>query len=226
MSKIEVKPVSRKSDLVTQEHEKEILIYDLIINKAFSLNETSALIWQLCNGKNSVSEIAAELSRKMKSPISEDFVWLALEQLKNDNLLANANEIPVDFNGLSRRDVIRKVGFTTLAALPLIASLSAPKAAFGASLAANGTPCTANGQCASTCCGATAAGAANQSCVAMGLESTGSFCRAGCECASICCVSNTCQPGNIPAGSGCVTACQCASKSCNTNTGLCNAVAP
>lgn len=140
MSKTAVKPINRKSDLVTQELEKEILIYDLLTDKAFSLNETSSLIWSLCNGKNSVSEITAELSKKLNSSVGEDFVWFALEQLKKDNLLENGGEILIDFGDLSRREVIRKVGFATLAALPVIAAVSAPSAVRAASTCSTAAP--------------------------------------------------------------------------------------
>lgn len=34
-------PISRKANIVLQEFENEILIYDLSINKAFCLNRTS-----------------------------------------------------------------------------------------------------------------------------------------------------------------------------------------
>ena len=126
MSKKDIRPVSRKANIVVQDYAGEILIYDLTENKAFSLNETSALIWQLCAGDKTVSDIAANLSGKYNSPISEDFVWLALEQLKKDNLLENAEEVEADFGGLSRREVIRKVGVATLVVLPVISSLIAP----------------------------------------------------------------------------------------------------
>lgn len=229
MSKIEINPVSRKSNLVTQELEKEILTYDLIADKAFALNETSTLIWNLCSGKNSVSEITAKLSQQLNSPVSEEFIWLALEQLKQNNLLANGDEITIDFGGLSRRDVIRKVGFASLVTLPFVASLVAPRASQAASVCtspfANGCSCTANGQCQTACCGATASGAANQSCVATGLDATGAYCRAGCECASNCCVGNSCQPGNVGVGGPCTTACQCATDSCNTGAGTCIEIA-
>lgn len=51
---------------LVQELEKEILVYDLGIDKAFCLNKTSAIIWQLCNGANSVADIAELMSRKLK----------------------------------------------------------------------------------------------------------------------------------------------------------------
>jgi hypothetical protein len=38
-----INPKSRQNDLVVQELEGEVLIYDLSINKAYCLNPTSAL---------------------------------------------------------------------------------------------------------------------------------------------------------------------------------------
>jgi hypothetical protein len=37
------KPISRQQNIVVQDLGSEVLIYDLTINKAFCLNETSAL---------------------------------------------------------------------------------------------------------------------------------------------------------------------------------------
>lgn len=154
MLKTTIKPVSRTSDIVVQNFDNEVLIYDLTENKAFSLNETSALVWQLCDGHKTVSEIAKSLSEKLKSPISEDFVMLALEQLKRDNLLENASEVSTDFGGLSRREVIRKVGFASLVALPVISSLVAPLAVQAAS--ACGGNCRCTNATVSSCNGSTA----------------------------------------------------------------------
>lgn len=61
MSKI--KPLARSADIVVQEFGNEVLIYDLRINKAFNLNETSTLVWQLCDGHKSISEIADDLTK-------------------------------------------------------------------------------------------------------------------------------------------------------------------
>lgn len=128
------KPLSRKKDLLTQETNGEVMVYDLKTDKAFCLNETSAIIWELCNGENSISDISAGLGKKLKSSASEDLVWLAIDQLKKDNLIANSEELEnVSFEGMSRRDVIKKVGMGTMIALPIIAGLTAPKAVNAAS---------------------------------------------------------------------------------------------
>ena len=55
-------PLSRRENLVVQEMDNELMIYDLTDNKAFCLNETSAIVWQLCNGKNSITKISSFLS--------------------------------------------------------------------------------------------------------------------------------------------------------------------
>lgn len=194
MSNKEIKPLGRRADIVIQEYGNEILIYDLTIHKAFSLNETSALVWQACDGTKTVGEISRHISRQLKSPVNEDFVWLALDQLKQENLIENEVEISAPFKGLSRREVIRKVGFATMVALPVVASLIAPTAALAqsgcgaATNRPNGCTCSGATNCASNCCGNN--GTSNQ-CVTAGLEPTGSPCRAGCECASGSCPSAT-----------------------------------
>lgn len=121
-------PKARTSEILIQELENELLIYDLRINKAFCLNETSRLVWQLCDGTNSVADIAGLMSRKLKINVSEEFVWLALDGLKKDDLLEKADEFEIDFAGLNRREVIRRVGLASMVTLPIIASVVAPSA--------------------------------------------------------------------------------------------------
>jgi Coenzyme PQQ synthesis protein D (PqqD) len=127
-------PKNRNEDIVMLEMESEILIYDLRTNKTFSLNETSALIWQLCDGKKSVAEISRNLSKKLNKPVTEDFVWLALDNFKKENLLEQSEQFEIDFNGLSRRQLVKKIGFASLLTLPVIASVTAPVAGAAASV--------------------------------------------------------------------------------------------
>src|SRR3712207_613829 len=94
-------PRSRQKDVVVQELLGEVLIYDLKIDKAFCLNETSAMVWLECDGTKSVAEISSAVSRKLNSPVNEAFVWLALDQLKKENLIDNPEEIVSGFEGLS-----------------------------------------------------------------------------------------------------------------------------
>lgn len=147
------KPKTRNENIVVQEMESEILIYDLQTNKAFCLNETSALIYQLCDGTKTVSKISQSLTQTLNQPISDELIWLALDNFKKDNLLEESEQFEIDFNGLSRRQVIKKVGIASMVILPIVSSVIAPSAAMAQSggLALNAA-CTTNSQCQSGNC--------------------------------------------------------------------------
>lgn len=134
-------PQGRTSDIVVQQLEDEVMIYDLSDNKAFCLNKTSAVIWQACNGQRSIAEIAEVSGKILNSLVAEELVWLALEKLKKDNLLEKDTYIEESYNGLSRREVIRKFGFSSMIALPIISSLVAPTASSAASAVCPSAPC-------------------------------------------------------------------------------------
>jgi hypothetical protein len=119
-------PKSRKENLVIQELEGEVLIYDLEKNKALCLNQTSALVWQSCDGNRTIAEISDFVGKQLKTQVDEDVVWLALDQLSKENLVKKELELGGKFKGLSRREVIKKVGLGTMIALPLITALVAP----------------------------------------------------------------------------------------------------
>lgn len=118
-------PKARTENIVVQDLKNETLIYDLITNKAFNLNQTLSIVFNACDGIMTF----AELKRKYK--FADDFIHLALDELKSENLLAENHQSP--FAGINRRDVIKKVGFASLFVLPLISGLVAPQAIQAAS---------------------------------------------------------------------------------------------
>lgn len=135
-------PVARKSGLVIQEVPEEVLVYDVDTNKAHCLNKTAAMVWRSCDGTRSVPEIAEYVGREAGEKVTNDFVWLAIDQLNANDLLEK--RVEADFNGMSRRDVIKRIGLTSMVALPVIASLVAPPTA----LASGSCSCMSSGQCA------------------------------------------------------------------------------
>jgi hypothetical protein len=142
-----VLPVARKDNVVIQEADGDVLIYDLKENKAFCLNQTAAAVWQLCNGGRDVTEIAKQLAPETGGSANEDLVWLALDQLKRENLIERNFE--GIFDGMSRRAVIRKIGLSSMVALPVVASLLAPAAVSAASCTLSNVmlSCTMDAQC-------------------------------------------------------------------------------
>ena len=145
-------PVARKSGLVVQEVPDEVLVYDLESNKAHCLNQSAAMIWKSCDGNTSVSEIAKLVENQAGGKITEDFVWLAIDQLSENNLLEK--QIQSGFEGTSRREVIKKIGLASMVAIPVIASLVAPQSALAAASCACNNPASCgnapNAGCPST----------------------------------------------------------------------------
>lgn len=139
-----IKPVARKKDIIIQEMAGETLIYDLLVDKAYCLNETSSLIWQLCDGTRTLPDIAELLSRQLKTEVSEDMIWLATDQFKKDDLLEAGNVSIPQMSGMSRREVIRKVGMASAVSLPLISVIVAPVAAQMGSCLPPNSPCSFN----------------------------------------------------------------------------------
>jgi hypothetical protein len=121
-------PKSRTFNLTTQEIGDEILIYDLEINRAFSLNQTAALVWQYSDGHNSVHAIAAKLSETLRRLVSEQMIWLALDQLNKENLLLAESVSALSSKGISRRKLLREAALTSAVALPVISAIAAPEA--------------------------------------------------------------------------------------------------
>lgn len=118
-------PSARTKGLVVQEVPNEVLVYDLETDKAHCLNETAAAVWRACDGNRSVREIADSVGLMLGKEVSDDLVWLAIDQLNEHGLLQR--NVATKFNGQSRREALKKIGIASMVALPIIASLAAPK---------------------------------------------------------------------------------------------------
>lgn len=142
-------PIARNNGLVIQEMPDEVLVYDLDSNKAHCLNETAAFVWKSCDGNNSVADIVREFEANAGNRVSEDFVWLAIDQLHENGLMEAGTE--TRFAGQSRRDVLKKIGLASMVALPVIASLVTPQSALAAGSCGcvNPAACAGQGTCPS-----------------------------------------------------------------------------
>lgn len=145
-------PVARENGLVIQETGDEVLVYDLNNNKAHCLNKTAAFVWKSCNGRNTVENITGLIEKEFSQKVDEDLVWLALDQLSKESLLETSVKSKIE--GVSRRDVIKRIGFAAAIALPVVAMLSFPNQALAVSCSASfcgtanpGSGCSAGQLC-------------------------------------------------------------------------------
>lgn len=155
-----ITPIARFENIVVQELPDETLICDLISNRVFCLNKTASEVWKLCDGKNDVSQLNEKLSKKFREKITDDLIWITIDKLSNLELLAETPEKVSDLNYESRREMIKKIGLTSMVALPLVSLIIAPtalSAQSGQTCLANtpnpaGCPCASAIDCSSGCC--------------------------------------------------------------------------
>ena len=144
-------PEARKEGLIVRELSGEVLVYDRDRSKAHCLNSTAALVWQYCDGKTPVSQIARTIESAINVPVDEGVVWLGVEQLNKSKLLKSTT-VPNKMSGLSRRDVMKRIGLAAAVALPVVTSIIAPSAAQAANCLPSGQGCTSSAQCCSQVC--------------------------------------------------------------------------
>ncbi|PYS25412.1 MAG: hypothetical protein DMF72_01745 [Acidobacteria bacterium] len=140
-------PRALRDNLVIRELDDETLVYDTERDEAHCLNQTAALVWELCDGKTSATEAARSIQQELRTNIDSDLVWLAVKQLQKFHLVERATKSP----SVSRRDLVLKYAPAALA-LPVIMSISAPTPAQSASCLPNGAPCSTNTQCCGGSC--------------------------------------------------------------------------
>jgi len=105
-------PQARRSGLIIQELDSEILIYDQDTNKAHCLNQTAAKVWKYCDGETTVADACSALSRDLETPIDEKLVWYAVDQFSTDNLLEKQIEPPAFIiAGMNRRQMFARLAW-------------------------------------------------------------------------------------------------------------------
>jgi Coenzyme PQQ synthesis protein D (PqqD) len=134
-------PLARQDGLVVQELPGETLVYDTESNRAHCLNSSAAFVWRACDGSNTVNDIAGKFESSGHGKVTPDFVWLAVDQLNESGLLAD--KVASEFAGRSRRQVIKHIGLATVVAIPVVASLVAPRSAMASASCA----CVNPGEC-------------------------------------------------------------------------------
>lgn len=133
-------PAARRSKLLVRELAEEVLVYDAETHRAHCLNRAAALVWERCDGRTNAREIATSVGERLSAPVSEEFVWLALEALAETGLLAAPAAGKPAERRVSRRVMLRRLGLAATVALPLVTSVVSP------------TPAQAQSPCTETSC--------------------------------------------------------------------------
>lgn len=120
-------PSARRDGILTREVGEDLVVYDETTHRVHSLNRTAALVWQHCDGRTSVDELARLLSAKGDRAASEEILYATLAELSEAELLTTPVAVP------SGRQLTRKQLLLVAAGLgllvPVIESIVAPSRA-------------------------------------------------------------------------------------------------
>ena len=153
----EVSPEARRARLLVREVADELVVYDLERHHAHGLNRAAALIWRHCDGRTTVTELAAVLRRELGAACDETAVWMALRRLGKAHLLQGRVTVPAQAVGCSRRELVRRMA--VLGGLSLVSSILVPGPAQAQSACRpDGALCTSSLQCCTGCCRPVGAG--------------------------------------------------------------------
>jgi len=120
----------RQDGRIIKRVDDELVIYDEQNHKVFHLNKAAAIVWEHCDGASSLDDLAHTLASHSELPASVDLAGLALQELRDADLI-EGSFASVAGREVARRDVVRMAGFAL--ALPAVVSLLAPTPAMAAS---------------------------------------------------------------------------------------------
>lgn len=139
-------PHRRRSGVITEQLDGEVLLYVEPTHKAFCLNPSAARVWHAIDGSRDVGGIARQVS------LEPDVVAGTLREMGEAGLLESMTDLPVPAVDLSRRRLV-KAG---LIALPFIMAITVPRAAEAASCTTGaggpGGPCRPSKPCCTGIC--------------------------------------------------------------------------
>jgi len=164
-------PKARQDDLIVKEFADETLVYDLRRDKAHSLNRIASLIWRHCDGKTSLADLASVAQRELGVPVNETAVQVALEKLSKRRLLETPVDGPSEAERLTRRKVLKALAAAM--AMPVVMSLTAPKAMASVSPTHTTTTARATTTSATTTSGTTTSGTTTSGTTTSGTTTSG-----------------------------------------------------
>jgi len=110
----------------------ELLVLKPSTNEAHALNQTAAIVFDLCDGATTPAQMVTEVARRTGLPADQGIVELALTELSDAGLITLEESAQP---ALSRRGLIRKLALPVagIALLPVVETILMPTVASGQS---------------------------------------------------------------------------------------------
>ena len=145
-------PAARSDGLIMTESGDELLVYDEQRHHIHQLNQTSAVVWQLCDGRRTVPDLVDCATTELRCPVDEATIRLALVKLEDANLLSAPLDSHLREATQTRRGFLRRAAIAGAAGVPTVVSISTPSAAVAASGCLGANPVNCSSARAGFCC--------------------------------------------------------------------------
>jgi hypothetical protein len=123
-------PYQRRTEaLLVEELPDETVIYDTAGREAHCLNRVATFIWNHCDGRTSVAEIARLLRAELDQAADESTVRLIVERLEEVRLLGTRPARPTGTVRRSRRQAAKQLALMGLGGTVLTIAVPTPAAA-------------------------------------------------------------------------------------------------
>jgi hypothetical protein len=120
-------PRARQDQLIVEDIDGELLVYDVARNRVHCLNRAAALIWRSCDGIATPEEIERRMLTMHGLRFANGEVVDALEQLSDKGLLASQFQRSAERTSTTRRQLLHAAAGAIL--VPVIVSITAPNPA-------------------------------------------------------------------------------------------------
>lgn len=125
-------PQPRIADLVLTTSGDELLVFDTRNHQLHHLNPVAAATWRVLSEATTLAEVRALVQRELGTPMTTEAVQLAIVSLGDAQLLSEEVSSESLLGNQSRRRFLKRAGLAG-AAIPVIASITAPNAAMATS---------------------------------------------------------------------------------------------
>jgi len=99
----------RKSGLMSERIESELIVFDRETNEVHSLNESAALVFDMCDGSSTTDEMRDRLP-EIGLPADPEIIELALAELVEASLIEVQPELSASH--VTRRALTRRLGLS------------------------------------------------------------------------------------------------------------------
>lgn len=136
-------PRARTTELLIEELEDELLVYDLAADRAHRLNGTAATVFRHADGQRTVDDLVDVLAGEVGVLADEELVLITLDGLVEAGLVEDYEPRSTKDMRSSRRKFIARAGAVGAAAtaLPVVHSIVAPTVAQAQSPPCEGFEC-------------------------------------------------------------------------------------